>query len=438
MKKQILFLMLLVLAAPVYASLQISEVYYDPIATEYDGEVVELYNSGSQAVDLSGFIISTKSSATDAILPQGAVIPAKGYYLVADAGFSTGKDNSSWPDADFEDEITLTNTDGGVALKNGNNSLMDAVGWGNPSNIPSGFYEGTPHSGVKEGFSLQRTKDSNDNSADFIAAYPDLKNSRSTPSINGTGLILTINITSIAPVVENITILTDDDRLSAGTQVMPLPNSQKEVKVSARITFPGGYTQNCTAIASLNSKSYSMVKTNQINTNTAVFNATLKMDFYDEPKNYTITVTATNQHNIVSGAGKAFLYLTLTGIELDAASLSCNLATGSTCDIVGDRNMSTKDKVTVRNIGNTVVDVGVAGTNFVSGSSTIPVGSIEYAFSPAFTNTVVLSASNHLNNIDLGYGAASLKELSFRIHSPVNAPSGSYVGRISVMAVASE
>jgi len=429
---------MLVLIAPVYANLQISEVYYDPITTESDGEAVEIYNSGSQAVDLSGFIISTKSSATDAIIPQGAVIPAKGYYLIADTGWKTGRDNASWPDADYENELTLANTDGGVALKNGNNSLLDAVGWGNPSNIPSGFYEGTPHSGVKEGFSLQRTKDTNDNSADFIAAYPDLKNSRSTPSINGTGLILTINITSIAPVIENITILTDDDKLTAGTQVMPLPNSQKDVKISARITFPGGYTQNCTVIASLNSRSYTLARTNTVNANTAVFNGTLRMEFYDEPKNYTATITATNQHNTVSSAGKAFQYLTLTGIELDAASLSCSLAAGSVCDIVGDRNMSTKNRVTVKNIGNTVVDVGVSGTNFVSGSSSIPVGSIEYAFSSAFTNAVVLSTSSQLNSIGLGYGAASFRELSFRIHSPVSTPSGSYLGRISVTAVKSD
>ncbi len=438
MKTQILFLVLLVLAAPAYASVQISEVYYDPITTEYHGEALELYNSGSGPVDISGYVISTKTSATDAVLPQGAVIPAKGYYLITDTGWETGRDNASWPDADYEEDITLTNTDGGVALKNGNNSLLDAVGWGNPSNIPAGLYEGTPHSGVKEGISLQRIKDTNDNSADFIAAYPDWKNSKSTPSINGTGLILTINITSIAPVIENITILTDDDSLTAGSQVMPLPNSQKDVKISARITFPGGYNANCTAVASLNSKSYSMVKASQVNANTVLFNGTLRMEYYDEPKNYTITVTATNQHNIVSSSVKSFEYLSLTGIELDAASLSCNLAAGSVCDIIGDRNMSTPNKVTVKNIGNTVVDVGVAGTNFVSGSSSIPVGSIEYAFSSAFTNPVALSSSSQLNNIDLEYGAASLKELSFRIHSPVGTPSGSYVGRISVMAVKSD
>ena len=438
MKLQTLFLVLLVLAAPVYASVQISEVYYDPIATEYDGEAVELYNSGSGPVDISGYIISTKSSATDAILPQGAVIPAKGYYLVADAGFSTGKDNASWPDADFENEITLTNTDGGVALKNGNGSLLDAVGWGSPSNIGSGFYEGAPHEGTHAGFSLQRIKNSNDNSVDFIAAYPDLKNSKSTPSINGTGLILTINITSVAPVIENITILTDDDKLSAGTQVMPLPNSQKDVKISAKITFPGGYNANCTAVASVNSRTYALARTNIVNANTAVFNGTLRMEYYDEPKNYTITVAAANQHNIVSSAGKSFQYLTLTGIELDAASLSCNLAAGSVCDIIGDRNMSTPNKVTVKNIGNTVVDVGVSGTNFVSGSSSIPVASIEYAFSPAFTNAAVLSSSSQVSSIGLGYGAAAFRELSFRIHSPVGSASGSYVGRISVMAVKSD
>jgi hypothetical protein len=98
--------------------------------------------------------------------------------------------------------------------------------------------------------------------------------------------------------------------------------------------------------------------------------------------------------------------------------------------------MASKDKVTVRNIGNTVIDAGVYGTNFVSGANSIPVGNIDYAFSTAFTSASVLSTASQLNNINLP--ANSMKELSFRIHSPLNTPAGSYVGRISVVAVASE
>jgi hypothetical protein len=50
-------------------------------------------------------------------------------YLIADAGFSTGKDNLSWPAADLEDEIALRNGDGWCRLNN-SGSIVDTVGWG--------------------------------------------------------------------------------------------------------------------------------------------------------------------------------------------------------------------------------------------------------------------------------------------------------------------
>ncbi len=39
-------------------------------------------------------------------------------YLIADGGFSTGKDNLSWPAADLEEDIALRNGDGWYRLNN--------------------------------------------------------------------------------------------------------------------------------------------------------------------------------------------------------------------------------------------------------------------------------------------------------------------------------
>ena len=112
----------------------ISRVLYDPVGTETGGEAVEIYNPTSQSIDISECIIKTKSSAVDATIPANTSLAPESFYLIADAGWSVGKDNSSWSDADHEEALTLTNTNGGVAVvKNG--TIIDSIGWGDASLI---------------------------------------------------------------------------------------------------------------------------------------------------------------------------------------------------------------------------------------------------------------------------------------------------------------
>ena len=102
-------------------------------------------------------------------------------YLIADAGFSTGKDNLSWPAADLEDEIALRNGDGWCRLNN-SGSIVDTVGWGTATT-------NEPQNAAKpaEGESIERkslnggyapAQDTNDNSIDFfVQGTPTPKNS---------------------------------------------------------------------------------------------------------------------------------------------------------------------------------------------------------------------------------------------------------------------
>ncbi|MFH1063594.1 MAG: lamin tail domain-containing protein [Candidatus Woesearchaeota archaeon] len=52
----------------------ISEVLYDPIITETGGEAVEIYNPTAAPIDISGYVIRTESSATDATVPDGTLL----------------------------------------------------------------------------------------------------------------------------------------------------------------------------------------------------------------------------------------------------------------------------------------------------------------------------------------------------------------------------
>ncbi len=172
MNKWILILLLL---PCVSAQVLISEVLYNPINTESGGEAIELYNPTNQTIDISNWIIATETSDHDAQLPSNTTILARGYLLIADNGFSLNKDNSSWPNSNYEETITLKNSNDGIALKNGS-IIVDAVGWGLISEIKIGLFQRTPHPGTDEGKSLQRINNTGNNSVDFISGVPDLKN----------------------------------------------------------------------------------------------------------------------------------------------------------------------------------------------------------------------------------------------------------------------
>ena len=187
------YLLWIVLAVPANAGVVINQVLYDPVGTESGGEAVELKNTGSSAVDISGWVLATESSDADATIPENSVLQAGTAFLVADEGWDDAKDDSDWKSADYEEKITLGNTDSGIALLS-NGSVMDAVGWGDESNIENNLYEGSPASSVGVGKALLRTQDSDDNSGDFVESAADF--------MPGVPVPVTANVTISLPSIE--------------------------------------------------------------------------------------------------------------------------------------------------------------------------------------------------------------------------------------------
>lgn len=153
------------------ASVLINQVLYNPEATESGGEALELYNSGSDDADISGWAVATEASMHDAVIPENSVLCPGCYYLIADSGWNVSKDNQSWPDAEHEELLNFYNSDSGVALMNGDTTI-DAVGWGDKNSIKEGLFEGTPSSGAAEGKSILRINDTGNNADDFAESYP--------------------------------------------------------------------------------------------------------------------------------------------------------------------------------------------------------------------------------------------------------------------------
>jgi len=186
-------LLMLLLVPSAVASVVINQVLYDPIGTESGGEAVELLNNGASAVDISGWVLKTESSDSDATIPAATVLQPGQTFLIADAGWNANKDDSSWKSADYEEKITLGNSDSGIALLS-NATIIDAVGWGDEEGIEVGLFKGSPAAMVPAGKALLRTSDTSDNSKDFIEAVPDFQDGIPVP--------ITANVTISIPSIE--------------------------------------------------------------------------------------------------------------------------------------------------------------------------------------------------------------------------------------------
>jgi Subtilase family/Lamin Tail Domain/Bacterial Ig domain/Putative Ig domain/IPT/TIG domain len=152
----------------------------------YNSDYVELYNRGDTPVSLSGWSVqyASASGTTWSTAALTGSIPAGKNYLVKLAGGSTGV---ALPAPDATGSINMSGSQGKVALRTttavftgstpvGQSGLQDFVGFGNAN-----AYEGAAAPSPSSTTAIFRTgggaTDTGINSADFIAAAPNPRNS---------------------------------------------------------------------------------------------------------------------------------------------------------------------------------------------------------------------------------------------------------------------
>ncbi len=158
------------------SQLLLNELLYDVPGSDTDGEVfVELV--GEAGGDITGFQVLLINGPDGAIkdtitLPDDAIIPADGIYLIADARTGS-KGTTNVPNADFVDTFDPQNGPDCVQLLDQNGALLDALGYGEPliDAAENGHpcHEGTPAMKAVSGQSLSRMggTDTDDNFLDF-------------------------------------------------------------------------------------------------------------------------------------------------------------------------------------------------------------------------------------------------------------------------------
>ncbi|NOZ80509.1 MAG: lamin tail domain-containing protein [DPANN group archaeon] len=414
----------------------ISQVMYDP-ADESGGEAIELYNPNDVAVDLSFAVLKSESQEADATLPNGSSIPAEGYYLIADTGWDASKDDLEWPSADYEETLTFYNSDSGVALII-DGTLQDAVGWGTPENIEDGLFEGTPTNESEEGATLKRTPvdmDTDNNAKDFIIDEQPVFHNAQSKEKGEVSISVTATILDNGAEVSIFSLPPDEDDGKEGIQYYPAAGRGRSLLVEAEEDDPDGIEGMQDPNLVFDGKSYEMRNTENLSETAALFSTNLPLPFHQAPGNYIINVSIDG-----SSAVASVEVMPLVAIDADASALTFRSAIGDRSQVIGDQDMTTPDRPTIQNIGNTRLDISIYGDAFYSEEDILSLDSFSYSFhEDAFVGDLsgVLSEEPTTVPLGLGPGEASFNELSLRFEPLPDDIPGAYSGNIYLYGVTS-
>ncbi|WP_220093696.1 lamin tail domain-containing protein [Flexivirga caeni] len=169
----------------------------------YANDYIELYNTGSSTIDLSGWSLtyyaaSGNSGGSTALTGS---IAAGGHYLVQE-GAGSGS-SAALPTPDTTGTLNLSATAGSVVLGNGS-STVDTVGYGA---ISSSYVEGSPAPAPSNKLADSRTTgchDTDDNAKDFVNADPAPLNSTAPLAICGSGGVTPPPPTGMSATIEQI------------------------------------------------------------------------------------------------------------------------------------------------------------------------------------------------------------------------------------------
>ena len=128
--------------------LLISEVYPNPTVAYDRTEFAELYNPTSSDVNLDGY--SLYEETTEKItFTSNDIIPAHGFFLVADGQYSGYKDqeNADWPEPDATAAWALSNSGDAVILFGPDGNVVDVFGYATTDNYESEPFQSTPAEG---------------------------------------------------------------------------------------------------------------------------------------------------------------------------------------------------------------------------------------------------------------------------------------------------
>lgn len=359
-------------------------------------------------MDISGWTIRTTTSAIDAIIGDGVILSAGQLYLIADIGWSEKKDDPLWRDADTEQAITLKNSDSGVGLFNGSVKI-DAVGWGDVTDPL--LVEGSPAAQVEPGMSLTRQTDTGDNSQDMIARAADFSGGLVQNNQQGISVQVTVPDTSIT-IID--TFLVDDDPTREGIQILPIVLGNKTISVTVTINSSSPVSVTADFLGE---------KIDLVNTSGS-FTGDFLVDMLLFPGVYALVITADN--GIVNtSVSQDIEIMSVIGFDLSSSSLTFE-----------NDSLSMNNSILVTNIGNVALDLGISGTDLVSGSSTLPIDRITVHYNEVDQPGLIRPLAPVVEVLNTDLLPQQTLSLGFAVSIPAGLLPGTYSGKISLVGIA--
>ena len=248
---------------------------------------------------------------------------------------------------------------------------------------------------------------------------------------------ITLEVSTAALSVDRITITPDDDGATPGVQVDPYPGGATTVTVSVVVSDPDGYgdisTVNITNIApdpAHRDPGPVILVFQSGNVNTATYEGTFDMLFYDAPIEYTVTITAEDTGGSSGTDLSTFNYNSCTAISLDAGTIAFgSIDPGENNTVAGDVDMGTTGSPTVRNTGNMEIDVSITGEDMISGSNMITKDHLNAQIAAlGYSDLGVVRCCD----VNMAAGASSLENIDFRLNVPYGTPVGNYAGSVTL------
>lgn len=178
----------------------------------YTNDFIELYNLSGSAISLDGWSVQYSSSGGSSwtVTPLTGTIQPGGYFLVQqNAGANTAGTSIALPTPDATGEISMSGSNGKVALSNsitayavadpnGDSSLSDLVGYGSANAFEGSGATASLSNTIAAIRRVAGSQDTNDNAADFTTGSPAPRNSASpafVPGADGSGIAIASNAT---------------------------------------------------------------------------------------------------------------------------------------------------------------------------------------------------------------------------------------------------
>ncbi|MFH1331943.1 MAG: hypothetical protein ABIH63_01525 [archaeon] len=412
MRKLILLVVCLLALHVVSAKLIVTEVMYHPNPEQGGNynEWVELYNDGP-AFELAGYFINGKSISS-------VNVSSKAILVVAEKAAGNGSLDSVYGNGDG----VWDSSDPFLAVDASSFSLDDSSGFVNVSNgveeIVINYISSWGADG--NGKTLERTSLTSEEFVESaqVGGSPGSFSENTSESDGNVNLDASIN--NVGPSIASI-IIGPDDGAEPGVQVYPDYNSDKVVNVSVEVVDDNGVDDLSSVVLEVSDKEAELVSIEDLSDVSVRYSWNIRMSVNDREGFYSLNVTATDSQGSSSFNASQFEYSGLLSIRVSKSSLTF----GSL-----DPGSSSVSNITIRNNGNSAVDVEISGTNLTNGDKSIPISSVECLFEE---NWFALGYSPETLDMDLAGSSAA--DLSLKFNAPLGFKSDKYSGTITIAAV---